>query len=168
MSQIYVASSWRNQYQQSVVRNLRLAGHAVYDFKNPAPGDKGFHWSEIDSDWKSWSPEEFRKGLDHPIARKGYGRDKGALDWANSSLLVLPSGLSAHGEANWMAALRKPTAIYAPEIKEPELMYLLIEESARHLNADWFCTDMNQVYAFFEAVDRNMGVVGSGHRPEAE
>lgn len=35
---IYVASSWRNQYQPEVVATLRAVGHEVYDFKNPRPG----------------------------------------------------------------------------------------------------------------------------------
>jgi len=49
---IYVASSWRNTHQPSVVAALREAGHDVYDFRNPRPGDHGFHWSMIDPDWK--------------------------------------------------------------------------------------------------------------------
>jgi len=71
MANIYAASSWRNDIQPEVVSQLRLNGHAVYDFRNPAPGDKGFHWSEIDPDWKNWSPEEYRRRLTHPLAEKG-------------------------------------------------------------------------------------------------
>ena len=44
---IYVASSWRNEYQQNTVLELRKAGYIVYDFKNPKVADKGFHWSKI-------------------------------------------------------------------------------------------------------------------------
>ena len=47
MSNIYVASSWRNQYQQRVVSLLRELGHEVYDFRNPSPDNHGFSWSEI-------------------------------------------------------------------------------------------------------------------------
>ena len=35
MAKIYVASSWRNVFQQDVVNILRDLGHEVYDFKNP-------------------------------------------------------------------------------------------------------------------------------------
>lgn len=35
MAKIYVASSWRNVFQQDVVDILRDLGHEVYDFKNP-------------------------------------------------------------------------------------------------------------------------------------
>jgi len=44
---LYVASSWRNNLQPSVVAALRKAGHTVYDFKNPAPGDHGFGWKQV-------------------------------------------------------------------------------------------------------------------------
>ena len=35
MAKIYVASSWRNSYQQDVVSFLRNEGHEVYDFTHP-------------------------------------------------------------------------------------------------------------------------------------
>lgn len=44
MAKIYVASSWRNPYQPTVVEKLRECGHEVYDFRNP-PKRKGFAWS---------------------------------------------------------------------------------------------------------------------------
>ena len=52
---IYLASSWRNAEQPELVIKLREWGHEVYDFRNPEPGDEGFHWSEIDRDWLGWS-----------------------------------------------------------------------------------------------------------------
>jgi hypothetical protein len=45
---IYVASSWRNTLQPSVVALLRQEGHSVYDFRHPAQGNDGFSWSRID------------------------------------------------------------------------------------------------------------------------
>lgn len=47
MKKIYVASSWRNDFQPTVVKYLREAGYDVYDFKNP-PNRSGFAWSSID------------------------------------------------------------------------------------------------------------------------
>ncbi len=44
---IYVASSWRNALQPAVVAALREAGHVVYDFRNLAPGDRGFGWKQV-------------------------------------------------------------------------------------------------------------------------
>ncbi len=157
MLSIYAASSWRNEHQQEVVSALRLEGHAVYDFKNPIPGDKGFSWSEIDPEWRSWDPRTFREGLNHPIARKGYKRDVDAMSWANAFLLILNSGLSAHFESGWSAGRSKPTCIYAPTIKEPELMYLLAEDSMPRgfirPHFDWFCTTLDEVLRFFHELE---------------
>lgn len=39
---IYVASSWRNEYQPMIIPVLLSMGHEVYDFRNPPNGSKGF------------------------------------------------------------------------------------------------------------------------------
>ena len=124
MAKVYVASSWRNAYQPSVVKTIRGAGHDVYDFRNPAPGDHGFHWSEIHPNWLQWSTQEFASGLDHPLAVDGFDKDRGALDWCEVCVLVLPSGASSHLEFGYAAGQGKRTAILAPQTGiEPELMY---------------------------------------------
>lgn len=61
MAKIYVASSWRNVFQQDVVDILRDLGHEVYDFKNPPHGNGGFQWSDIDPDWQNWTTEQYRE-----------------------------------------------------------------------------------------------------------
>lgn len=124
MKRIYVASSWRNSYQPSIVQLLRDAGHEVYDFRNPAPGNNGFGWSQIDPRWQEWTPSAFRGALQHPVARKGFGHDYEAMAWAEEFCLVLPCGRSAHLEAGWAAGSRRRLSIYMPEQVEPELMYL--------------------------------------------
>lgn len=124
---IYVASSWRNTMQQDIVVALRAAGHEVYDFKNPAPGNDGFRWSEIDKEWLNWSPAAFAKLLvTHPVAASGFAFDKNALDWCDTCILVLPCGRSAHLELGYAAGQGKDTYVLLHEDKfEPELMYLL-------------------------------------------
>jgi hypothetical protein len=124
MSRIYVASSWRNERQPAVVTALRAVGHEVYDFKNPAPGNHGFHWSEIDPNWKNWSPAEFGHALRHPIARDGFNRDHAAMEWADTFVMVLPCGRSAHLELGWACGAKKRTVILLESQQEPELMYL--------------------------------------------
>jgi nucleoside 2-deoxyribosyltransferase len=126
---VYVASSWRNEYQQGVVKALREIGLDVYDFKNPGPGEKGFGWSQIDPEWKTWTPQQFREALKHPISQRGFNNDEKALSECDACLLVLPSGKSAHLEAGWAAGKGKATAIYIPEQTEPELMYKLFERT---------------------------------------
>lgn len=132
---IYVASSWRNQRQPEVVRQLREGGHEVYDFRNPATGDNGFHWSEIDPEWKGWSPERYVELLNHPVAREGFNKDFLAMEWADAFVLVMPCGRSAHLELGWAAGKGKHTLILLSD-GEPELMYRL---------ASCVCTSMDQV-----------------------
>lgn len=134
---IYVASSWRNQGQPAVVAELRRAGHEVYDFRNPGPGDHGFSWSEVDRDWLDWTPDGFLERL-HGSARAadGFAKDKAALDWCEVCVLVLPSGRSAHLEAGYVTGQGKPTVVLLDEQGfEPELMYLLAAEIVTTLPA---------------------------------
>lgn len=121
---IYVASSWRNERQQEVVKQLREAGHYVYDFKNPSPLNTGFSWSEVDPNWKEWDNQRYMSALNHPVAEKGFQSDFLAMQWADVCVLVLPCGRSAHTEAGWMAGDGKYTIVLLPEQpEEPELMY---------------------------------------------
>ncbi len=70
---IYVASSWRNDFQADVVKMLKAEGHEVYDFKDPEDnGGTGFHWSDIDPDWQGWHPTQFREAIKHPTAVEGF------------------------------------------------------------------------------------------------
>lgn len=119
---IYVASSWRNPTQPDMVKALRQEGHEVYDFRNPRPGDKGFHWSEIDPDWTTWNPRTFRWALSHPIAVIGFRSDFDAMKWADAGVLVMPCGRSAHLEAGYFVGAGKPLHILLSD-GEPELMY---------------------------------------------
>jgi len=124
---IYVASSWRNERQPSVVATLREAGHAVYDFRNPAPGDTGFSWTQCATDEQLKDPRLFRdKVLEHPIAKAGFAKDMTALKRANATVLVLPCGRSAHLELGWAAGVGQRTIVLLDNpISEPELMYLM-------------------------------------------
>lgn len=132
---IYVASSWRNARQPAVVAALREAGHEVYDFRHPSPGNDGFHWSDVDPDWRNWDGERFTNALNHPVAVAGYGLDKAALDWCQACVLVLPSGRSAHLEAGYAIGQGKPTAILLEEKQEPELMYKLTDILVPNVNS---------------------------------
>lgn len=125
MARIYLASSWRNVMQPSLVEFLRDHGHAVYDFKNPAPGQCGFSWSAIDENWQQWTAEEYAAALKTPIACQGYTFDMRAMEWADTCVLLLPCGRSAHLEAGWFAGRGKRTIIFTEDGQEPELMALM-------------------------------------------
>ena len=127
MAKVYVASSWRNAYQPEVVDAVRKAGHEVYDFRNPPHGRGGFHWSDVDGKWQDWSTKEYCAGLVHPVAESGFKADFDAMEWADTCVLVLPCGRSAHAEAGWFAGKGLKTIVYLPEKQEPELMYKLFD-----------------------------------------
>lgn len=136
MRRIYVASSWRNTIQPYLVRALRNYGHEVYDFRNPPDGGDGFHWSEIDLAWESWSVEEYVAALREPIAQRGFANDKAGMDWADTCVLLLPCGKSAHLEAGYMAGQGKLVIpAFLEEKTEPELMYLLLGTPAIGMTA---------------------------------
>jgi hypothetical protein len=125
MARIYVASSWRNEYQPAVIKDLITAGHQAYDFRNP-PYKTGFRWSDVEKDWQTWDRERYRELLcTSPIASHGFTADMRGLTWADTCLLVLPCGRSSHLEAGWAAGANKRLIVFIPEDIEPDLMYLM-------------------------------------------
>ena len=124
---IYVANSWRNEVrQQDAVHALRDAGHEVYDFRNPEPGDHGFSWRSCATPEQLKDPDKFRREvLTHPIAQAGFAKDMRALADADATVLVLPCGRSAHLELGWATGAKQKTIVLLDNpISEPELMYL--------------------------------------------
>jgi hypothetical protein len=139
---IYVASSWRNPLQADVVNTLQRCGHDVYDFKNPRPGDSGFNWREIDPNWMNWTAKQYVAALDHPISKRGFASDFNAMKWADTFLLVLPCGRSAHLELGWAAGAGKQTMILTRDGEEPELMAKM---------CDHICTSMDEALEILAA-----------------
>ena len=135
MLNVYVASSWRNELQPAVVTKLRQAGYGVYDFRNPRHGDSGFHWSEIDPDWQSWTPNLYRAYLQHPLAEAGYQSDMEALAHCDAVVAVQPFGRSASLELGWACGARKLTILLLAS-GEPELMIKM---------CDHICVTMDEV-----------------------
>jgi nucleoside 2-deoxyribosyltransferase len=115
---VYVASSWRNEHQPGVVKLLREDGHEVYDFKD----SQGFNWSEVDPEWKSWTPQAYLEGLKHPCAERGFNRDMTALRECDACVYVMPCGPSASMEMGWAVAAGKHVIVYVPELRDPDLM----------------------------------------------
>lgn len=143
MARIYVASSWRNEEQPAIVVALRAFGHQVYDFRNPPHGDGGFAWAEIDPDWENWTAEAYRDVLQkHPLAAQGFMSDLRGMQWADTCVLVLPCGRSAHLEAGWFAGQGKRTIILTRDGEEPELMALLATD---------ICVSIDEVVATLDA-----------------
>ena len=136
---IYVASSWRNSLQPAIVNILRRIGHRVYDFRAPAPGNNGFHWSAIDPDWGKWTAQQYRDALQHPIAKEGYAHDIEALKSCDTVTLVLPAGRSASWEFGYAMGQGKNAYVIQFDSQEPELMF---REAA-------IITNMNELFDAF-------------------
>ncbi len=122
---IYVASSWRNRFQPSVVNRLRHDGHTVYDFKD----SEGFHWTEVDAEYQQWpgNVARYLAGLTHPAAERGFARDMEALRACQACVYVMPCGVSASLEAGWAVGAGKRVLVYVPELREPDLMVKMAE-----------------------------------------
>jgi hypothetical protein len=138
---VYVASSWRNAVQPAVVQALRAAGLDVYDFRNPAEGDNGFRWTDVDPEWApvigsgdgGTTAESYLRAIEHPVARDGYAKDFAAMQRADTFVLVLPCGRSAHLELGWAVGAGKRTAILMEDPCVPELMYRMVDYLAPSL-----------------------------------
>lgn len=117
---IYVATSWRNHYQPSVVNILQQEEFEVYDFKDA----DGFHWSEVDPNWKDWNRDikKYLYGLEHEAAKRGFNRDMEALVNCDACVYVMPCGVSASLEAGWAKGAGKLLIVYVPELREADLM----------------------------------------------
>ena len=108
---------------------MRKWGHEVYDFRAPPYGPGGFAWSELSDNWKTWKKREYRDILlNSHRAAQGFTQDLRGMMWADTCVLLLPSGRSAHLEAGWCAGAGKFVITFLPgELEEPELMYLLTD-----------------------------------------
>lgn len=151
---IYVASSWRNRHQPETVAALRRAGHQVYDFRHPRPGDHGFHWSEIDPGWQNWDAAGYREGLKHPLAEKGFQSDFDAMKWADAFVGVGSFGRSASMEMGYAVGAGKLVILYLPEpLAEPELMAKMF---------DHICLDLVEVLQCLEKADQVLMKINVG------
>ncbi len=128
---VYVASSWRNEFQPVVVERLRVEGFEVYDFKDAGAR---FHWRDIDSEWESWTPEQMEAALQNPIAEHAYSVDFSHLEWCDAAVYVQPCGVSASLELGWAAGSGRK-AIALVRHGEPELMLKMAD----------LATDLDQV-----------------------
>lgn len=135
---VYVASSWRNPMQPAVCAVLKAAGIDHYDFRNPE-GGTGFSWQDVKphpapgipgkgEDWETRA--DYLQMVDHPRAIAGFYSDFEAMQKADTFVMVLPCGKSAHLELGWAVGAGKNTAILLEDPVEPELMYRMVDHFA--------------------------------------
>jgi hypothetical protein len=85
---------------------------------------KGSDWEEVD---------EYLRMIAHERAEEGFAADFGAMQRADTFVLVLPCGKSAHLELGWAVGAGKRTAILLEDPCEPELMYKMVDHLAPSL-----------------------------------
>jgi hypothetical protein len=144
---IYCASSWRNPFYDPLVAALKLHGHQIYDWRRSGPNDSGFSWLTLDPTWRSWTPPPYAEALADQIADDAFCSDRDGIDWADTVILLLPAGNSAHTEFGDAVGKGKRTLILLPEGVpmgdshgrwKPELM---------HAFADRMCTSEGELRA---------------------
>jgi hypothetical protein len=120
MLKIYVASSWRNTFQPSLIKTLRAEGYEVYDFMD----SDGFRWTEVDPDWLEWPKNipKYLAGLNTAQAWRGFNRDMESLRACDVCVYLMPCGVSASLEAGWAKGAGKFLIVYVPGLREPDLM----------------------------------------------
>ena len=115
MARIYVASSWKNMTQQALVKELRKRGHQVYDFRHPQGRNDRNVWESVarSRDLKAayqqntLTPSDFETMLQDKKAKERFNEHFAAMSDADTCILLLPCGRSAHSEAGYMAGAGK-------------------------------------------------------------
>ena len=128
MAKIYVASSWKNENQQKLVAFLREHGHKVYDFTRPQGELKPSAWEVAKINPDECSVAEYSDATADPDTQNRFMEHLAAMSDADTAILLLPCGRSAHAEAGFMAGMGKRVIVFTYDnVVKPELMYLLFE-----------------------------------------
>lgn len=80
------------------------------------------------SDWETAA--DYVAMVNHPRAIEGFDADFAAMSKADTFVMVLPCGKSAHLELGWAIGAGKRTAILLEDPVEPELMYRMADHLA--------------------------------------
>lgn len=116
MRRIYIASSWKNKDRvRALATKLRSLGHEVFDFTDPDNRAKELdHWNCPADKWDGPLLEtmEYKQFLTFEKSQRIFSADVGGLHWADTIVLLLPSGRSSHIEAGFAAGSGKDLFIF--------------------------------------------------------
>ena len=108
MRKIYIASSWKNALKvRDLAALLRIHGHQVFDFTDtnnrPANLDKFVFGAKQWAEFSGKNPDqiEYIDFLTWPPTKRAFASDRAGLDWADTVVLLIPSGRSSHLEAGY-------------------------------------------------------------------
>lgn len=125
---IYIASSWKNVHAtRELAKVLRDQGHEVYDFTDP----QNFIF-EASEPGRPREVIEWIEFLEEESTKRAYQVDQAGLDWADTVVLFLPAGRSAHLEAGYGVGAGKDLFIYGDLPRgEFDVMYLMAKACYR-------------------------------------
>ncbi|MEK3722289.1 LexA family protein [Paenibacillus sp. FSL H8-0034] len=136
---IYLASSWKNAELVKGIKGLLVSsGFEVDAFCDPSEDRFVFSFDLL----PNIENLNARTVLQEPIVQRAFQEDKKWLDWADTVLLILPAGKSAHLEAGYAAGAGKRLVIYQDEFPagEYDVMYGF---------ADLVSSDLQGIIEFF-------------------
>jgi len=138
---IYIASSWKNVTDtRALARVLRGEGHEAYDFTDP----ENFIF-EASEPGQPREGIDWLKFLDAESTKKAYHVDKTGLDWADTVVLFLPAGRSAHLEAGYGVGAGKDLFIYGDLPRgEFDVMYLMAKGCYRRKDLERMIAELSQ------------------------
>jgi hypothetical protein len=144
---LYVASSWKNPFYDSLIAALIRDGHSVHDWRRSGADGSGFSWSKLDPMWESWTPTQYASFIYCEAAHQAFCSDRDGIIWADTIVLLMPAGASSHAELGFAARLgNKQIFILLPGglpmgAWKPELM---------HSFADRICTSEGELRAVLQ------------------
>lgn len=125
--------SWEPDYDPGadpVIWRHRKGGYAGCDFGGHRFAEpsrtppKGSDWEQVG---------EYLRMVNDPVAIAGFESDFAAMQRADTFVMVLPCGKSAHLELGWAVGAGKRTAILLEDPVEPELMYRMAVIENNHM-----------------------------------
>lgn len=145
MRKIYIASSWKNKEKvRELASKLRSWGHEVFDFTDRDTRPKGTDWFNCPADkWDgpSLATIEYKEFLAHPTSGLIFSSDMSGLHWADTVVLLLPSGRSSHMEAGFAPGSGKDLFIFGDlPLGEFDPMYHFAK-GCYHLNEEYALMD---------------------------
>lgn len=118
----YAGRDLTNHSDKALWRHLDATVSCEWGGATEAAPKKGSDWVDVGT---------YRWMVDHPLAIEGFAADFGAMQRADTFVMVLPCGKSAHLELGWAVGAGKRTAILLEDPVEPELMYRMVDFMAR-------------------------------------
>ncbi len=117
---------WEPDYDPA--KDPEIWRHTSTGYGSCLQGTDRFAIPKKGSDWETKA--EYLRMIDHPRAIEGFEADFAAMQKADTFVMVLPCGKSAHLELGWAVGAGKRTAILLEDPVEPELVYRMVDHLA--------------------------------------